>query len=561
MSISGKKLLVKALHEEGVDTIFGYPGGMITDIMDELYKDGSFHIVLPRQELALIHEAEGYARATQKPGVCLITSGPGATNTVTGITDARYDSIPLVVISGQVSQELIGNDAFQEVDFVGMTRGVVKWGITVRKREDLGRILKMAFYIATSGKPGPVVVDIPKDIQQEDGDSVYPDKVQIRGYKPPESIHVGQMKKAFKLLSQAKRPLILAGGGIHIAGAEKNLRLLAEKMQIPVVTTVMGKGALPDGHALYVGNSGMHGRFAANQAILHCDVLFSIGSRFNDRITGDTHSFADDAKIIHVDIDTTAISKNVSVDIPVVADANQALKKMIEWAKEPTSSAEWLEQIQKWDEKHPLTMPEKSKDLSPKTIMESINEVFSKGIVVTDVGQHQMWAAQFIALNEKKRMITSGGLGTMGFGFPAAIGAKIGAPKQDVVCITGDGGMQMNMQEMATAVSEGANVTICLLNNGVLGMVRQFQSLFYGKRYIMTDLGEPMSYVPDFMQWAKAYGIEGIRVTKPEEIMPALEAAKKQKKTSTLIEFIIPKDEQVFPMVKGGNSMHQMILR
>ncbi|MCQ2363876.1 MAG: thiamine pyrophosphate-dependent enzyme, partial [Acidaminococcaceae bacterium] len=386
-------------------------------------RSGNIHMVLARHEQGLVHEAEGYARATGKPGVCIVTSGPGATNTVTGIADARYDSIPLVVISGQVSQGLIGNDAFQELDFIGMTRGIVKWGITVRDRRDLGKYLKMAFYIATTGKPGPVILDIPKDVQVATGDPEYPNAVSIRGYKPKDEAHIGQLKKAFKLLKGAKRPLILAGGGIHISKAEKDLRLFAEAMQIPVVTTIMGKGSLPDNHPLYIGNSGMHGRFSANQAVLNCDVLFSIGSRFSDRITGNLDTYVNDAKIIHIDIDTAAIHKNVRVDIPIVADAKKALKKLKDWATEPIDTSAWMEEIKTWDREHPLVMPGKKNSLNPQTIMESINEVFPKGIVVSDVGQHQMWAAQFIEANENKRVIFSGGLGTMGFGFPAAIGA------------------------------------------------------------------------------------------------------------------------------------------
>ncbi|MBQ7677275.1 MAG: biosynthetic-type acetolactate synthase large subunit, partial [Lachnospiraceae bacterium] len=444
MDITGKKLFVKALQEEGVDTLFAYPGGYVTDILDELYKTESIRIVLPRHEQALVHEAEGYARATGKPGVCLVTSGPGATNTITAITDAHYDSIPLIVVTGQVTQALIGNDAFQEVDIVGMTRGVVKYGVTVRDRKELGKRLKMAFHIATSGKPGPVLIDFPKDVQLASGPAEYPGEVHIRGYKPNESVHVGQLKKAYKLLRTAKHPVILAGGGVHLAGAEEELRQFAETMHIPVVTTIMGKGVLEEDHPLYVGNSGMHGRFSANTAVGECDVLFSIGTRFNDRITGDLNEFAPHAKIIHVDIDTSSISRNVVVDVPIVSDAKLALQKLLEWAT-PMKTRAWREQIQDWNEEHPLTM-RRDHGMTPQMIMEGINEVFPRGIFVTDVGQHQMWATQYIAASPDKQIVTSGGLGTMGFGFPAAIGAKIGAPERDVVCISGDGGTQMNMQ-------------------------------------------------------------------------------------------------------------------
>ncbi len=573
MDITGKKLVVKALLEEGVDTIFGYPGGMITDLLDELYKQDSINFVLPRHEQGLIHEAEGYAKSTGKVGVCLVTSGPGATNIMTGLADAHYDNIPLVCITGQVPLSLIGNDAFQEVDIVGMTRSITKYGITVRDRADLGRILKMAFHIATSGKPGPVLIDLPKDIQTELGPSDYPSSVSIRGYKINETVHVGQLKKAYKLLKAAKKPLILAGGGINIAGANEKLREFAEKMEIPVVTTIMGKGALATNHPLYVGNSGMHGRYAANMAVSECDLLFSIGTRFNDRITGDLNEFAPKAQIVHIDIDTASISRNVVVDVPVVADANLALEKLIEWA-EPKKTTSWQKQISEWNQENPLEM-RRDKGMTPQMIMEAINQSFDEAILVTDVGQHQMWATQYLELNEKKQFITSGGLGTMGFGLPAAIGAKIGNRNTPVVCITGDGGLQMNIQEMATAVVQGAPVIICLLNNHYLGMVRQMQQLFYGKRYIATCLkrrptcdlnckgpnAKCPKYTPDFVKLAESYSAQGIRVEKPEDILPALEKAKTYQNMPTLIEFMIDTDEIVLPMVKGGTAMSQMILK
>lgn len=573
MDITGRKLFVKALMEEGVDTIFAYPGGMVTDIVDELYRQDAIEVVLPRHEQALVHEAEGYARATGKPGICLVTSGPGATNTITAIADAHYDSIPLIVFTGQVPLDLIGNDAFQEVDIVGMTRSITKYGVTVRDRKDLGRIIKMAFTIATTGKPGPVLIDIPKNIQTQLGSPEYPSHVQIRGYKPNETVHIGQLKKAYKLLKQAKRPLILAGGGINIAGAQEKLTAFAEKANVPVVTTIMGKGTMEDGHPLYVGNCGMHGRYAANKAVSECDVLFSIGTRFNDRITGDLNEFAPKAQIVHIDIDTASISRNVVVDVPVVSDANIALERLIEWA-EYKNTEKWQAQIAEWEKENPLQMRQ-DKGLSPQTIMEGINEVFPEGVVVTDVGQHQMWATQFIHLNRKKQMITSGGLGTMGFGFPAAIGAKIGAPEKDVVCITGDGGFQMNMQELATAMCQETPVTVCILNNYYLGMVRQMQQLFYGKRYGITCLrkrkGCPAGckgpneacppYKPDFVKLAESYGAHGIRVTEPDQVEDALRQAKAWTDAPTLIEFMIATEELVLPMVKSGNPMSEMILK
>lgn len=573
MDITGKKLFVKALEAEGVDTVFCYPGGNITDVFDELYKQDNIKMVLPRHEQALIHEAEGYAKSTGKVGVCIVTSGPGATNTITGIADAHYDSIPLVVFTGQVPSGLIGNDAFQEVDIVGMTRSITKYAVTVRKREDLGRIIKMAFQIASTGKPGPVLIDIPKDIQTQLGSSEYPDHVDIRGYKPISSVHVGQLKKAYKLLKAARRPLILAGGGIHISKANKELQELAEKMRIPVVTTVMGKGAIPTDHALYVGNCGMHGRFSANKAVSECDVLFSIGTRFNDRITGDLNEFAPKAQIVHIDVDTASISRNVVVDVPIVSDAKLALEKLIEWAEQKNLN-KWMDEIKAWDEENPLEM-RRDKGMTPQMIMEHINKSFKDAIYVTDVGQHQMWATQYLEMGENNQMITSGGLGTMGFGFPAAIGAKLANPDKEVVCISGDGGMQMNIQEMATAVTEGTNVVVCILNNYYLGMVRQMQQLFYGKRYSATCLRRRATcpsnckgpnpacppYTPDFVKLAESYGAYGIRVEKEEDIDAAFEEAKKHKNAPTIIEFMISTDEIVLPMVKGGNPMSEMILK
>ena len=573
MDITGRKLFVKALEEEGVDTIFGYPGGTVTDLFDELYKTDSIRLVLPRHEQGLIHEAEGYAKSSGKVGVCLVTSGPGATNIITGLADAHYDNIPLVCFTGQVPLNLIGNDAFQEVDIVGMTRSVTKYGVTVRRREDLGRIIKMAFYIARTGKPGPVLIDIPKDIQTMSGPADYPDKVEIRGYKPNTSVHVGQLKRAYKLLKSAKKPLILAGGGINIARANDKLLQFVEKENVPVVTTIMGKGAIPTTHALYVGNCGMHGKYAANMAVSECDVLFSIGPRFNDRITGDLNEFAPNAKIVHIDVDTASISRNVVVDVPIVADANHALDGLLEWA-EPKKTDRWLNQIKIWENENPLAM-RRDRGMTPQMIMEHINANFPKSIYVTDVGQHQMWATQYLELDKDSQLITSGGLGTMGFGLPAAIGAKIANPEKNVVCVTGDGGFQMNIQEMATAVTQGAGITICLLNNYYLGMVRQMQELFYGKRYSATCLRKRPTcpndckgpnkacpkYTPDFVKLAESYGAYGIRVEREEDIDAAFAEAKKHTDAPTIIEFMIATDELVLPMVKSGNPMSEMILK
>lgn len=570
--ISGTKLFVNALKEEGVDKIFAYPGAVVADLFDEIGKQDDIELILPRHEQGLIHAADGYARSTGKVGVCLVTSGPGATNIVTGLATANYDSVPLVCFTGQVPTNLVGNDAFQEVDIIGITRNICKYGITVRDRNDLGRIIKEAFYIARTGKPGPVVIDLPKDIQVALGPKDYPDKVSIRGYKPNTDVHIGQLKKAFKLLKSAKRPLFLVGGGVNISGANQSFLKLVETMNTPVITTIMGRGAIPSNHPLFVGNVGMHGAYASNMAISNCDVLFSIGTRFNDRITGDLNEFAPKAKIVHIDIDTSSISRNVEVDIPIVSDAKLAIEKLLEWAV-PADNTKWLDTINGWKKERPLEM-RRDKGMSPQMILEKINELFPEYIAVTDVGQHQMWCTQYLEINSKRQMLTSGGLGTMGYGLPAAIGAQFGNPDKQVICISGDGGAQMNIQEMATAVCHDLPIIFCIFNNSYLGMVRQMQQLFFGKRYVGTCLRRRKNvcpehckgpskdcpiYTPDFIRLAESYDAKGIRVKEVSEIEPALKAAAANKKGPTIIEFIIDTDEIVLPMVKGGNPISSMI--
>ena len=568
--ISGNKLLVKALSEEQVDTIFGYPGACTIDISDELYKQDYTKVILPRQEVALVHEADAYARSTGKVGVCLVTSGPGATNLVTGLATAYYDSVPLVCFTGQVSRHLIGNDAFQEVDIVGITRSITKYGVTVRNREDLGRIIKEAFYIARTGRPGPVLVDLPKDVMGELGNAEYPKEVNIRGYKPNTHVHVGQLKRAIKMLSKAKKPLFLAGGGVNIAHANEEFTKLVDMTNVPVVTTVMGRGAIPTTHPLYIGNLGMHGAYACNMAVNECDLLFSIGTRFNDRITGKLHSFAPNAQIVHIDIDTAAISKNVQVDVPIVADAKEAVSKMLEYVSE-CETKKWLATIKEWKEEHPLMMKKKP-IMTPQDVIETINRIFDEAIIVTDVGQHQMFTAQFIEITEKKKLLMSGGLGTMGYGMPGAIGAKIGNPDVPVISISGDGGFQMNSQELATAVLEELPIISCIFNNNNLGMVRQWQKLFYGKRYSMTCLRsgaacrekcgevECPTYTPDFMKLADSYGAKGIHITKKEDIEPAFREAMKSTKTPYILEFDIDPEDLVYPMVKPGGTLEDLIM-
>ena len=567
--ISGNKLLVRALKEEGVDTIFGYPGACTIDISDELYKQDDIRVILPRHEQALVHEADAYARTTGKVGVCLVTSGPGATNLVTGLATANYDSVPLVCFTGQVAKHLIGNDAFQEVDIVGITRSITKYGVTVRNREDLGRIIKEAFYIARTGRPGPVLIDLPKDVMGELGSPDYPDTVNIRGYKPNTSVHMGQLKRALKMLKKAKKPLFLAGGGVNIARANKIFTEVVNKTNVPVVTTIMGRGAVPTDHPMFIGNLGMHGQYAANMAVSECDLLFSIGTRFNDRITGKLHAFAPNAQIVHIDIDTASISRNIHVHVPIVADALEAVTKMSEYV-EPCETETWLECIREWKAEHPLTMKNHT-HMTPMDIIEEMNRQFDDVIITTDVGQHQMFVTQYAEITEKKQLVTSGGLGTMGYGFPAAIGAKLGNPDKTVVSISGDGGMQMNIQEFATAVLEELPLILCVFNNDYLGMVRQWQKLFYGKRYGMTNMragalyrrtnGEQMpEYTPDFVKLAESYGAKGLRVTKKEEIAAAFEDAKKNTKVPTLIEFILDPEDQVYPMIQPGGTLEQMIM-
>ncbi|MCI8638663.1 MAG: biosynthetic-type acetolactate synthase large subunit [Coprococcus sp.] len=570
--ITGNKLLVKALREEGVDIMFGYPGACTIDISDEIYKQDYTTVILPRHEQALVHAADAYARSTGKVGVCLVTSGPGATNLVTGLATANYDSVPLVCFTGQVARHLIGNDAFQEVDIVGITRSITKYGVTVKNREDLGRIIKEAFYIARTGRPGPVLIDLPKDVMGELGSADYPETVNIRGYKPSTAAHIGQLKRAIRMLNKAKRPLFLAGGGVNIANANEGFRKLVDITKVPVVTTVMGRGAVPTDHPLFVGNLGMHGAYASNMAVGECDLLFSIGTRFNDRITGKLHAFAPNAQIVHIDIDTASISRNIKVDVPIVADAKDAVDRLLEYV-EPCDTSIWLQTIQAWKEEYPLKMKPKKGVMQAQDILETINDVFrdDEKIVVTDVGQHQMFTSQYLEVNEKTRLLMSGGLGTMGYGFPGAVGAQIGNPESTVIAISGDGGMQMNIQEFATAVLEELPLILCVFNNTYLGMVRQWQKLFYGKRYSMTDLNsgaatrrgeEPPAYTPDFVKLAESYGAKGIRVTRPEEMKSAFEEAKNNRKykVPTLIEFILDPEDQVYPMIQPGGTLEEMIL-
>lgn len=572
MNIKGTELFVKALREEGVDTVFGYPGGMAIDLFDALYDAKDIEVVLPRHEQALVHEADGYARSTGRVGVCLVTSGPGATNLVTGIATANFDSVPLVCFTGQVSRDLIGNDAFQEIDIVGVTRNICKYAVTVRDRKDLAVIIKKAFYVARTGKPGPVVVDIPKDIQLELGPDDYPSEIFIRGYKPSSGVHVGQLKKAMTMLKAARKPVFLIGGGVRISGAGGELTKLAERMRIPVITTIMGKGTIPTGHPLYVGNIGMYGNYASNRAVTECDVLFAIGVRFSDRITGRIEDFAPNAKIIHVDIDTASISRNIVVNVPIVADAKTAIDEMLKHASE-CRTENWIEAIDGWKAEKPIHM-DNYEGLTPEKIIQAINRLLPDATVVTDVGLNQLWVTQFLEMNGKRQLLTSGGLGTMGYGLPAAIGAALGNPGAPVVCISGDGGAQMNIQELATASALETPVIFCIFNNTCLGNVKQMQKMFYNKRYSSTCLRYTRScgrqceisgacagedYLPDFVRLAESYRADGIRVSNEEEIEPAFERAAANTNRPTVIEFMIDCDFEAYPIVPGGKALTDML--
>lgn len=571
--ITGAKFLVKALQAEGVEKLFNYPGAATIDIMDELYQQDAIDVILPRHEQAAVHAADGYARATGKVGVCMVTSGPGATNLVTGISTANSDSVPLVCITGQVDMKLMGNDAFQEVDIVGICRNICKYAITVRDRKDLGIILKKAFYIARTGRPGPVLVDIPKNIQKDLGAEEYPESIQIRGYKPNETVHVGQIKKAVTAISHAKRPLFLIGGGVNIAGANEALTQLVDKTGIPVVTTLMGKGGISSRHPLYLGSVGIHGGYAPNCAINDADVLISVGTRFNDRITGKLETFAQHTKIIHIDVDAAAISKTITVDIPIVADAKLALETLDEYMK-PIDCRTWAHDLLALKEQYPIEQTG-YKGVTPQAVIDYINNHYNRPVVSTDVGQNQLWTTQFLEVEGGHQLLTSGGQGTMGYGLPAAMGAQFGCPQARVFCISGDGGVQMNIQELATAVINHLPLTLIILNNGYLGNVRQWQQLFYDKRYACTRLLDKEAphivtqayidsgdfhYVPDFVKLAESYGAKAMRVTDPKDIAKAFALADGNQEGPTILEFIIETELNVLPMVPAGKSLKDMLL-
>lgn len=561
MKLSGAEIIVECLKREGVKYIFGYPGGVVLNIFDLLYDEKDIKLILTRHEQGAVHAADGYARATGKPGVVLVTSGPGATNTVTGIATASMDSVPLVVMSGQVPTMLIGNDAFQEADIVGITRPCTKYNYLVKDVRDLSRIIREAFYIATTGRPGPVLIDLPKDVTASKTDFVWPEKIDIRSYRPTYEGNKWMIKQAAHEIGRSKKPIIIAGGGVILSGASEELRELAEYAKIPVAMTLMGLGGFPGTHNLSVGMLGMHGTYYANKAVQESDLLIAIGMRFDDRVTGKIEAFAPHAKIIHIDIDPTSIRKNVRVDIPIVGDVKNVLKVLNRFLKEEVKEqwAEvrkaWLKQIEEWKEERPLTYTKSETTIKPQFVVEKIYEL-TKGnaIITTEVGQNQMWAAQFYKFDKPRTLLTSGGLGTMGYGFPAAIGAQLAFPDKLVIDIAGDGSIQMNIQELATAVLNKLPVKVAILNNNYLGMVRQWQELFYNERYSYSHL----DVVPDFVAVAEAYGAVGLRATKPSEVEPVLKEAFKVKRP-VFMDFIVDWKEKVYPMVPAGAPLDHML--
>ncbi len=562
---TGAEIFVETLEKEGVEIMFGIPGGAVLPIFDRIYDSKKIKFVLTRHEQGAAHMADGYARATGKVGVCIATSGPGASNLTTGIATAYMDSVPIVAFTGQVATNLIGNDAFQEADTTGITRPITKHNYLVKDVKDLAKTIREAFYIASTGRPGPVLIDIPVDVQRAKTEFIWPTKIEIPSYKPTYKGHPLQIKKLAEAINSAKRPVLYVGGGVVISNASEELKQLAEICHIPVTTTLMAIGSFPPEHELSLGMLGMHGTVYANLSMQNADLIIAVGARFDDRCTGKLAAFAPKAEhIAHIDIDPTSISKNVVADIPVVGDCKMVLQELLKIVK-PKRHTEWLKQIEEWKKKYPMTYKKDDK-LRPQYIIEEITKL-TKGdaIVVTEVGQNQMWAAQYYKPNGPRKFLSSGGLGTMGYGFPAGIGAKFGRPNDTVIVIAGDGSFQMNIQELATAVINKLNIIVCIMNNGYLGMVRQWQELFYNKRYSQTylctrKLGkvhcEP---VPDFVEVAKAYKAEGFRVTKKEEVVPTLKKALEVEDKPVIIDFWIEEEENVFPMVPAGASLDEVI--
>ena len=559
--LNGAEIIIEALREEQVEYVFGYPGGAVLHIYDAIYKQKDIVHVLSRHEQGAIHEADGYARASGKVGVAIVTSGPGLTNAVTGIATAHADSIPLVVFSGQVPSALIGNDAFQEVDAVGITRPCVKHSFLVKDVNDLAPTIKKAFHIARSGRPGPVLIDVPKDITGTFTTFSYPEGIEMRSYQPTVEGHVGQIKRALKSLKKAERPMLYFGGGVILDNAAEQLTEVARRLNLPVTATLMGLGGYPGNDPQFLGMLGMHGTYEANLATHHCDVLFAVGARFDDRVTGDLKKFCPQAEIIHVDIDPSSIAKNVVVHIPIVGSVRAVLREMLrqmgDEKVDKAQTAAWWQQIEQWRAVNSLHYAKSEDRIKPQQVIETLYKLTGgNAVIASDVGQHQMWVAQYFPFHEPRRWINSGGLGTMGFGYPAAIGAKVARPNEDVFCITGDGSIQMMIQEMTTALQYHIPVKILCLNNGYLGMVRQWQEFFYDKRYSMSY----MESLPDFVKLAEAYGHSGVRIEKPQELENKLREVIAMKDKTVFVDIITDPTENVYPMIPAGGGQAEMIL-